>query len=404
MSIRLPGKAEISWHSARPKILYLGSCRALARMRSMLAQNRPLFNRPRVGRGGGGGRLRLGAVWEYNGGMKKLFWAAACLALALVPIFAQGQDEAKESGGQKQSPHSFSLLAEAAYYPESAAVAANGERFAPITGFYSGGQLGLTGLYEYMISIPGKTSLTKGNNAVLGAQCQISPGTIKPNLFLRYSPIAFLVFGAGAKCGTGWEFMGSQCLATFNSASGKFDNITPFKNWFYEFDVSATFQFDAAALWPGDWHHIVFMASYDFRLSGMTGQADGHPWVWEADFPKVNGANYYANVILGWQLPFKRVSLVGVQAEFEGFYERGQIAEPYRAFDIDFCRVNVSPLVVFSLTKKDTLFALLYFERRRGFDRAKGYVNGREQSELEMNCSGGEWHFRRLALRYVHKF
>ena len=339
--------------------------------------------------------------------------AAAFFALAAVPAMAQdqGQDlqselevEQLESAASQKSRHNFSLITEAAWYPKSAPLAGNGERIAPITGPYDGAQAGVTAAYDYTIPIPGNSPLLKDNNAVLGAELQVSPGTIKPHIFMRYTPIAFLVFGAGATFGTGWEFLGAQCLASYNSASGKFDNITPFKNWFYEFDASATFQFDAAALWPGDWHHIVFMATYDLRFSGMTGQSDGHPWVWSADVPKVNGANYYANAILGWQLPLKRLSLVGLQAEFEGFFCDEQIDAPYRAFDIDFCRINVSPLVVLSLSKKDTLFALLCFERRRGFDREKGYVNGREQNELEMNCSGGEWHFRRLALRYVHKF
>lgn len=338
---------------------------------------------------------------------------ALALLLALTFSFAFAQDnglteeleaQAIESKESENSPHSFSLIAEAALYPSSERLAGEGERFAPINGPYDSGQLGLTALYEYTIPIPGSAALTQGNTVVLGADFQISPGTIKPHIFLRYSPIAFLLFGAGAKFGTGWEFMGAQCLASYNQASGKFDNITPFKNWFYEFDISAVFQFDAAAVWPGDWHHIVFMAGYELRLSGMTGQADGHPWVWAADFPKVNGLNYYANAILGWQLPLKHLSLVGCQAEFEGFYDDGQIDSAYRNFDIDFCRINIAPLVVFSFTKKDTLFALVYFERRRGYDSGKGYVNGREQSELEMNCSGGEWYFRRLALRYIHKF
>lgn len=342
--------------------------------------------------------------------MKKTIFIFFAL-LAFVSAFAFSQDDDSKSemqlvqdSGPKKSNGSFSLTVEAAYYPDSAPLAGNGERFAPISGIYSGAQFGVTAAYDYVFPIPGSSALTKDNNLAFGADFQISPGTLKPHIYARYSPIAFLVFGAGAKAGTGWEFLGTQCLASFNRASGKFDNLVPFKNFFYEFDLSATFQFDAAALWPGDWHHIVFMATYDFRLSGVSSQADCHPWVWEGDFPKVNGANYYANAILGWQLPFERVSLVGLQAEFEGFYNHDQIAAPYRNFDIDFCRVNISPLVVFSLTKKDALFALLYFERRRGFDSKKGYVNGREQNELEMNCSGGEWYFRRLALRYVHKF
>ena len=333
---------------------------------------------------------------------KTLSLASAILALAVFGLFAQEQDKAAESS-EKKSPHSFSLITEFAYHPEFGHTGGSGERLAWLKGPYDGAEFGVTAAYEYTIPIPGKSDLTKGNFAKLGADCQISPATFKPHFFVSYSPIAFLDFHAGAKFGTGWEFLGAQGLASYNRADGKFDNLTPFKNWFYEFELGGVFQFDAAALWPGDWHHIVFLAGYNFRWSGVTNQADGHPWVWEADFPKVNGANYYSNIILGYQMPAK-FSMVGIMAEFEGFYDSNQIAEPYRAFDIDFCRINISPLVVFNITKNDTIFGVLYFERRRGFESAKEWAGGRELNDVERRCTGGEWHFRRVAIRYIHKF
>ena len=122
-----------------------------------------------------------------------------------------------------------------------------------------------------------------------------------------------------------------------------------------------------------------------------------------ADYHKVNGPNYYVNMILGYQMPLK-LSLFGLQAEFDGFYSDSQFAPQFRSIDGDFCRINLTPLVVFSLSKKDTLFVLFYFERRRGFDTDRGVVNGRDQSDFEMRCSGGEWYFKRLAFRYIHKF
>lgn len=329
--------------------------------------------------------------------MKKTI-ALAFFALGLSLLFAE-----EEKSNDTKSPHAFSIISDFAYYPKSDAVAAGGERFAPMTSPYKSLEAGVTGHYDYTLPIPGKSALTQGNNVKLGAEFQISPATLKPRLFMSFSPAAFLVFDGGITFGTGWNFMGAQGLASYNPATGEYDDVSPFKNCFYEFDLGAAFQFDAAALWPGDWHHIVFMSTYRFRYSGMTGQADGHPWCWAADYNRVNGPNYYVNMILGYQMPL-RLAMAGVQAEFDGYYSDRQFDEKYRAFDGDFCRINISPLVVFSLSKKDTLFVLFYFERRRGFDSEKGYVNGREQNYLEMNCSGGEWYFKRIALRYIHNF
>ena len=334
--------------------------------------------------------------------MNKKRLAAFLFALLSFAAFAQ-EDAEKDS--DKKSPNSFSLIVEFAYHPEFGRTIGSGERFSWFKGPFDGAEFGVTGAWDYIVPLPGNSALTQSNNAKFGADLQISPATIKPHFFISCSPVAFLDFHAGATFGTGWEFMGAQGLASYNAVSGNFDNLTPFQNWFYEFELGGTFQFDAAAIWPGDWHHIVFLASYNLRWSGMTGQADGHPWIWAADFPKVNGANYYSNIILGYQMPgASKLGMFGVMAEFEGFYSSSQIAAAYRAYDIDFCRINISPVLVFNFTKKDSLFALFYFERRRGFDSAKGYVNGREQSDVELRCSGGEWHFRRIALRYIHKF
>ena len=342
----------------------------------------------------------------YNELMKKIITVAA-LALLSCLAFAQESAEQDEIADQllekNKSPHNFYIFADLAYNPYSGMVAGNGERFAPITGAYDGLQFGVTACYDYTIPLPGSKPLTKDNCLKFGGSFQISPATIKPRVFASYSPIAFLVFNTGFIAGTGWNFLGSQGLASYNPLKGEYDDLTPFKDWFCDFSVGATFQFDAAALWPGDWHHIVLMATYEFHLSGLSGQANGHPWCWATDCHMVNGPNYYANIILGYQMP-QKLSMAGVQAELKGYYSDGQFDSIYKAFDGSFCNVDLSPFVVLSLTKKDTLFILFTIERRRGFDSSKGYVNGREQNPLEMRCSGGEWYFKRIAFRYIHNF
>lgn len=329
--------------------------------------------------------------------MKKAIVFAALIFTAAV-VFAQ-----EAIVEEKESRHGFSLLTDFAYYPYSAMVPAQGERFAPISGAFDSVQLGVTASYNYMIPLPGSNFLTKDNNLKLGAEFQISPATIKPRVFASWTPVAFFVLNAGFTAGTGWSVLGSQGLASYNTFSGKYDNLTPFANWYGEFSIGGTFQFDAAALWPGDWHHIVFLASYDFRLSGLTGQENGHPWCWAAEYAKVNGPWYYASIILGYQMPLK-LSMAGLQAEFSGYFSDSQFSAKYKDFNGDFCNMLLSPFVVVSLTKNDNLFVLLTFERRRGFDSSKGYVNGREQNPLEMRSSGGEWYFKRIAIRYIHNF
>lgn len=325
--------------------------------------------------------------------MKK---AIVFAALFFSAVFLFAQEEIK-------SPHRFSLFTDFAYYPYSDMVAGHGERFAPITGPSDGVLFGVTASYDYTIPLPGSNFLTKDNNLKLGAECQVSPATFKPRIFASWTPVAFFVLNAGFTAGTGWPCLGSQGLAAYNTASGKYDDLTPFANWYGEFSVGGTFQFDVAALWPGDWHHIVFLASYDFHIGGLSGQRNGHPWCWEANYAKVNGPWYYSNIILGYQMPLK-LSMVGFQAEFSGYYSDSQFDSKYKDFDGNFCNMMLSPLLMFSFTKKDMLYVLFTFERRRGFDSKQGTYAGREQNPLEMRCSGGEWYFKRIALRYIHNF
>ncbi len=60
MSIKFPGNAEISWHIARPKTWYLGSCRVLARIGKSLAQKAAKFKRRNSLRAGMERWLELG--------------------------------------------------------------------------------------------------------------------------------------------------------------------------------------------------------------------------------------------------------------------------------------------------------------------------------------------------------
>lgn len=311
---------------------------------------------------------------------KNLFFIAILFFFIASVLSAQN---AIASENIVKSPHSWTLTTDFAYYPKSAPVVSSKSHFAPLTGIYDGLQFRVTGNYEY----------TLNDYLKLGAELELSPASIVPHVYCTYNPLPFLVFGAGAKIGTGWEFLGNQGLASYNETSGKYDNIAA---CFYEFDISGLFQFDAAAVWPGDWHHIVFVASYDFRFSGVTGQSDGHPWCWQAIEAKVNGPNYYAFAILGYQMP-KLVSMIGVQAEFFGYYADSQFDKIYNAFNGSFCEVCINPMVQFTFSKKDSLITMLYFKTRRGFDSDSG-------NELTRNCTGSEWFFQRIAFRYIHKF
>ncbi|MDR0623834.1 MAG: hypothetical protein LBG10_05325, partial [Treponema sp.] len=80
-----------------------------------------------------------------------------------------------------------------------------------------------------------------------------------------------------------------------------------------------TLQFDLAALFPGDWNHVVFQSYHEINYRGYTGAAPGVSWVFENDEAEnLNGFNYYGNILLGYQMPVF-LNTVGILAEMDTY-------------------------------------------------------------------------------------
>ena len=98
-----------------------------------------------------------------------------------------------------------------------------------------------------------------------------------------------------------------------------YKNLTPFNHYFLSAYLGATFQFDVAALWPGDWHHIVFLVDWKNEYTALTGVEKGEIWKWQNSGNRANGWTYTTNFVLGYQMPIV-LSLVGLNAEITGHY------------------------------------------------------------------------------------
>jgi hypothetical protein len=82
------------------------------------------------------------------------------------------------------------------------------------------------------------------------------------------------------------------------------------------------FQFDLAAIFPGDWHHIVFRTYHEWNYRAYTRADNGESWVFEGDDKENrNGSNYYGSYLLGYQMPRKPFFLdtVGFMAEMSQY-------------------------------------------------------------------------------------
>ncbi len=313
------------------------------------------------------------------------------------------------SQDQEKSPWSFSVVADFAYYPKSEPVATTSseDQFAPLTGVYSGLEARVTGFADYTIPVPfSDNPLVSGNRLKLSGILELSPVSITPMVQVQFSPIAFLDFTAGTSISGAWplDFMGVQGLAVWNEATGAYDDRV-FNSAVYEAWFQGLFQFDLAAIIPGDWNHVVTMNTYKVYYEGVTnGIEDGQPWLYQGTGGKANGWKYNATFLLGYQMPLV-LQTVAVQAELDGYYDgESAYAEKYYGVDPDFMTAYISPVAILQFTEKDALTVQFRFASRPSYVQEYEKTSDRVDTVANITPVGREWFFDRIAFSYKHSF
>jgi hypothetical protein len=165
--------------------------------------------------------------------------------------------------------------------------------------------------------LAGEDSLTKDNNLALDLSGELSPVSAKAVFEATLTPIAFLKLSAGGRLGTGWD-IGFTGLGYFDSSVNRYVSSN-FGGLVCQAWVSGTFQFDLAALMPGDWNHVVVLASPKVQYQYCSLAKDGQAWMWEADDgTDFNGLKLKGSYVLAYQMPLQ-LSMVGVLVEPEGY-------------------------------------------------------------------------------------
>jgi len=170
-------------------------------------------------------------------------------------------------------------------------------------------KLGFTGRFVFPF-LQGDGPLTEGNNVNLALSAEISPISLNALAEAVLTPIAFLQFSAGGRIGTGWniELFGSNVNGIgFNrpGANGLAEHDgSGFDGLLWKMQTGAAFQFDFAAIFPGDWNHVIVRTYHELNYAGYTRAKSGESWYFENnDGENRNGGNYYGNYILGYQMP-----------------------------------------------------------------------------------------------------
>lgn len=342
---------------------------------------------------------------------RKIFLSLSAVVFVSSAVFSQ---EAEEGKNQKKNADIWKFYEQtaAAYYFKSDYVS-GGDHFAPITGLFNSFEFKTTFNAECKIPAPlGKHFLLKDSNVRIKTAFELCPVTVRPLVSVSFTPLPFFVFSTGASIGTGWSALGFKglCKLDENSISygenGKisknsieYENLTPFGNYYYDFWFSGLFQFDTGAIFPGDWTHAVMQASYTVSYVGVTGVDDGKIWLWQLVGNNCNGWRYTANFVLGYQMPLP-LSMIAVNTDVYALFNSDDYGIYSSSYNGDFTNVTISPMLKFDFSKKDSLFVLFEFKKRRSFEEE----HSDSKEEIFLTYSGAEWFFNRIAFSWTHVF
>lgn len=301
---------------------------------------------------------------------------------------------------EKASPVKMQLITDFAYYPSSDHKKGSGTSFAPVTGIYDSLECRTTFNADYKINTPlGENWLLSDSYMLLSGAMELTPVSVRPKISLGFQPLPFFVIKGGTSIGFAWNYLNLGGIRNFNREKKEYESISGFAHPYYDFWGQTILMFDTGAVIPGDWTHVVMLASFTASYSGIGGIEKGQPYEWQCSKNKVSGPQYEVSGLLAYQMP-SALSMAGFMYSAEGHFKGSDYGDFDRNYNGSFVRHSVSPFLQFKLGEKDELYCLFNFAGRRKF-REK-YEE--EEKELFMETSGREWFFNRLALSWTHNF
>jgi hypothetical protein len=222
-------------------------------------------------------------------------------------------------------------------------------------------------------SIPllrGNTFLTEGNNIKAAFSAELSPVSLNGTAELTWTPLAFFQLTAGGRAGSGWNIrlFGSE-LRGIGINRRRWDGRaetcgSAFNGLLWSLKSGGALQFDAAALFPGDWHHLLFRTYQEINYAAYTAASTDDSWYYENDEGENrNGFGYYGNYLLGYQMPIV-LNMVGILAEMKKSLYTTANRE---LWGDDLARWILSGIFNFTITKRLSAALLAQFRTRRNF-------------------------------------
>ena len=266
-------------------------------------------------------------------------------------------------------------------------------------------KLGYTRRYGFPF-LQGESPLTENNDIGLALSAEISPLSLNGVAEAVWTPIAFFQLAAGGRIGSGWNielFGGKSYGIGINRAdiNGNAEvSGSAFDGLLWKAQMGVALQADTAAIFPGDWNHVVVRSYHEFNHKGYSRAGKNESWYFENDDGEnCNGFNYYGNFLLGYQMPIF-FNLVAFLAEMDLYlYDtpgRGNWGD-------DMVRWTFSGILGFKINEKFGITLITQIRTRRNFNESNW-------KDLYYRCrtvrTSNKQHleFYRVAAALVYKF
>jgi hypothetical protein len=251
-------------------------------------------------------------------------------------------------------------------------------------------------IHEQKFPILRGEGLMADNSLAIRFRTGLSPVTLTQDFQATLTPIAFLQFFGGLQVGTGWN-LAFNGLGLNNTG---IPETTSLPGAVVESWVGGTFQFDLAAVVPGEWNHIVLVATEKWRHRFFTAAEDEEPWQYMADAgDNFNGWQRLGSYFIGHQPPGGLLDTYGFLLETENYmFDVSELAPmanstPGSNWGSDFMEIVYGPLVNLDFGGGQSLAILLQLETFRRYTAATiQLTNFRNRDYLETNTR-----FKRLA-------
>jgi len=233
-------------------------------------------------------------------------------------------------------------------------------------------KLGFTERFSFPF-LQGESPFTADNNIGLALTAEISPISLNGIAEVVWTPIAFLQIAAGGRIGSGWnlnlfdsDIYGIGLNRPDSAGNGEHSGGA-FDGLLWKVQTGGAFQFDLAALYPGEWNHVVARSYHEINYRGYSRAKSGESWYYENDSGEnCNGFNYYGNLLIGYQMPiFFNMAALLAEADLYLYDTSGR-----DEWGDEKIRWTFSGIFGFTITKQIDLTLIAQFITLRNFEES----------------------------------